>query len=247
MENIMPGDLTEILLQKREEVKKIRFRLTIKESLKKEHFNVISEIKRRSPSKGNIGNILDPLKLAEKYVRGGAVAISILTDGPGFGGHLNDLKQVAIHLPDIPILRKDFILDERQLRESALSGASTILLIVSVLKDKTKELLERAKQMNLEAIIEIHNEKELEIALEAGAELIGVNNRDLSTFKVDLCTAEILAPLIPSHIVKIAESGIHTIEDARRMKQAGYDAILVGESLVKARDPVAFLKELISC
>jgi len=243
----MPIDLTEILVRKQEEIEKIRFRPTIKEALKKKEFGVIAEIKRRSPSKGMIGAISDPLKLADDYAQGGALALSILTDEYGFGGHLNDLKQVAIHLPHIPILRKDFILDAKQLRESVLSGASTILLIVSILKEKTKDLLEQAREMNLGVLVEIHNERELEIALEAKADLIGVNNRELSTFKVDLSTAERLAALIPPHVCKIAESGIQTKEDAARMKQAGYDAILVGESLVKAPDPAAFLKELILC
>lgn len=204
---------------------------------------VIAEVKRRSPSKGKIGDVKDPGLLSRVYYEAGANAISVLTDLEGFGGTLDDLKQVVEtqstfkgNYPEpCPVLRKDFTIDEIQIAEAAAAGASAVLLIVAALgKEKTKELLDATHAFGLDALVEVHDEDELKIALDAGAEIVGVNNRDLRTFDVSLDTAMRLVELIPEHVVKIAESGIAQYIDAWRLRDVGYNAVLVGESLVRA-------------
>ena len=202
---------------------------------------VIAEIKRKSPSKGHIGYIPNPGLLTRAYREGGAAAISVLTDEEGFGCGMADLKQVVDeqenhHSSPCPILRKEFIIDPVQIAEAAVYGASAVLLIVAVLGEHTKEFIDHTHTMGLDALVEVHNETELKIAIDAGAEIIGINNRDLHTFKVSLETSKRLRPLIPDGIVVVAESGIREIRDVRELCSVGFQAVLVGEFLVAASE-----------
>jgi indole-3-glycerol phosphate synthase len=268
---------------------------------------IIAEIKRKSPSKGDLASIENPAILAENYVKAGANAISILTDELFFGGNINDLKNVARaflnnhdaehgqsnrgndanangkeqqhrHTPTankqlallrasgddkhrrhpaasprdpssnaqgligVPILRKDFIIDEVQIAEAVMNGADAILLIVAVLGEKTKSLLNSAKKMGIDVLVEVHDEAELKIAIESGAEIIGVNNRDLTTFEIDTDRAIKLLDKIPNHIIRVAESGILDPMIAQAYHQAGFDAVLIGEALVKSNNPADFIE-----
>lgn len=209
---------------------------------------VIAEVKRKSPSVGDINNIVDPAALALAYCRGGASAISVLTDFAGFGGTLEDLKlvsnEIRVQYPDVPTLRKDFIVDPIQLAEAALAGASAVLLIVNVLGKDLKHYLKEAARLGLETLTEIHTAQELELALEAGSPIIGLNHRNLETFKIDLNLSKVLRPMMPKHVIAVAESGIHSAEQAHEMRQLGYDAILVGESLVRAQNPTQLIAQM---
>lgn len=198
---------------------------------------VIAEIKRASPSKGHLSDIPDPAALAREYEKGGASAISVLTEGRKFLGSLDDFDKVraAVH---IPVLRKDFIVTDYQLWEARAAGADLALLIVASLTDaELAHLLGVCRTLGLTALVEAHTADEVRRALDAGADLVGVNNRDLQTLEVDLHQFERLVGLIPSHVVKVAESGILTTADVAVVAQAGADVILVGEALVKHRDP----------
>lgn len=210
-------------------------------ALKKENLSIISEIKRKSPSLGNIGSINNSVELALKYCRGGASAISVLTDFQEFGGNLFDMneisKELKLQYSNISILRKDFIFHPLQLAEAVFFGADAVLLIVRIVEKNLSFLIKEAKKLGLEVLTEVHNLNELELALEAEASIIGINHRDLSTFDVDLNISKTLKPLIPSNIITVAESGIHTPEQALRMRELGFDAILVGEALVRSQDP----------
>ena len=205
---------------------------------------VIAEVKRRSPSKGHVGYIPNAGLLSRAYREGGAVAISVLTDKEGFGCDVSDLKQVIDEQENYregdpgpcPILRKDFIIDPVQIAEAAVYGASAVLLIVSVLGDQTKDFIDYTHAMGLDALVEVHDEVELKTAIDAGAEIIGVNNRDLRTFKVSLETSKRLRPLIPDGIVAVAESGIRDVADVRELCNVGFQAVLVGEFLVVASE-----------
>jgi len=243
----MDNYLSTIIARKKDEVAKRKQLPSLKEQLNSEGLTVIAEIKRRSPSMGAIANIEDPVALARAYVEGGAGALSVLTDAIDFGGSLEDLALVAKEIGGIPILQKDFIVDLFQLQEAKRIGAHAVLLIVAALGSKTARFLTAAKTLGLEALVEVHNYTELDLAIDAGAEIIGVNNRDLQTFHVDLNVAEQLAAFIPSHCLKIAESGIRTLEDAKRMQRAGYDGILVGEALVRSPDPATLIAEMKLC
>ncbi|GEJ59375.1 indole-3-glycerol phosphate synthase TrpC [Anaeromyxobacter diazotrophicus] len=207
---------------------------------------VIAEVKRASPSAGAIAAGLDAVEQARRYAAAGAAAISVLTDGPGFGGSLDDLAAVRAAVP-IPLLRKDFVLDRYQLLEARLAGGDAVLLIVAALPDEAlRRLLEDAAALGLAALVEVHEERELERALAAGARLVGVNNRDLRTFAVDLAQSERLLPRLPPGVKGVAESGVRTAADARRLRAAGAVNLLVGEALVRAADPGALLRELAS-
>ncbi len=206
------------------------------------HIRVIGEIKRASPSKGVIAEFVSPVEIARKYRKGNADAISVLTDEPFFKGRIEFLDE--LQTMGLPLLRKDFIIDEYQLYESLLHGADAVLLIVAVLGKETKRLAELAARLDLEVLCEIHDENELPIAIDSGAPAIGVNCRDLKTFELDLERCELLLPCIPADRIKVAESGVGSRRDARRMEIAGADAILVGESLMKSEDPAAFIKLL---
>jgi indole-3-glycerol phosphate synthase len=202
---------------------------------------IVAEVKRASPSLGAIAPELDAGAQAERYGLAGAAAISVLTDGPGFGGSLADLTSVR-HRVDVPLLRKDFVVDRYQLLEARLCGADAVLLIAAVLEGELERLLAAAAGLGLAAVVEVHDETELDRALGAGAAIIGINNRDLTTFTVDLATSERLLPRIPATIKVIAESGVRTIEDASRLRAAGAANLLVGEALVRASDPGELLR-----
>ncbi|MFN0071497.1 MAG: indole-3-glycerol phosphate synthase TrpC [Chloroflexota bacterium] len=214
------------------------------ESLRSRPFGVIAEIKRRSPAKGLLKPDLDPANTARTYERGGALAMSVLTDGPFFDGSDADLQQARAAC-SLPVLRKDFVIDPYQVWEARALGADAVLLIVRALEDSLlRELHALALSLGLAALVEVHDEAELERATRAGATLIGVNNRDLDTLTVDIATTERLAPFVPDSATLVAESGVSEQAAAQRMHRAGARAILVGEALVLAPDPAALLREL---
>lgn len=206
---------------------------------------IIAEVKRRSPSRGAIAADADPVAVARAYVGAGAAAISVLTEPEHFGGSLDDLRAVAAAV-DAPCLRKDFVVDARQLDEARVAGASLVLLMASVLDDaELMALSAHARDLGLAALVEAHDERELDRALAAGARIVGVNNRDLKTLTVDLRTAERLRGRIPAGVVAVAESGIASRADVLRMRDAGYDCLLVGSSLMAAPDPARALVGLL--
>lgn len=205
---------------------------------------VIAEVKRRSPSRGDLAPDLDPVTQASAYADGGAAAISVLTEPDYFSGSPDDLRNVA-RAVGVPVLRKDFIVHPAQVWEARVLGASSVLLIVAALDDgELRSLLAVTADAGLDALVEAHTDDEARRAVDAGASIVGVNNRDLTTFEVDLSTAERIAELLDTVPVTVAESGIFTGADAARMAAAGYDAVLVGEALVKAPDPAALVAEL---
>lgn len=206
---------------------------------------VIAEHKRRSPSRGAIREDLAPAEVARSYERGGAAALSVLTDEPFFGGTLAHLVE-ARRTSGLPVLRKDFTLDPWQVREARAAGADAVLLIVAALSDaELRALLDEARAVGVDALVEAHDRAELERALLAGARLVGVNNRDLRTLAVSLETSLALATVIPDDVVAVAESGIRTGSDLRRLRDAGYDACLVGEHLMTSPDPGLALRQLL--
>jgi len=209
---------------------------------------VIAEIKRRSPSRGEIRADFDPAAIATAYEAAGAVALSVLTDADYFGGSLTALRR-ARAATNIPVLRKDFTIDAYQIDEAAANGADAVLLIVAAFGDRDgparlAALQQRAADRGLDALVEVHEEGELDVALDLGATLIGVNNRNLETFEVDLATTERLAKRIPPGVVLVAESGIFTPDDVARLERAGASAFLVGESLMREADVGAALRNL---
>jgi len=208
---------------------------------------VIAEIKRRSPSAGEIKALASAVEQARRYQAAGADALSVLTDGKYFGGSLDDLREVTAHFasaaPARPCLRKDFMVHPIQVLEARQHGASAILIIVRALTDEEIKVLHAAATAaGLDALFEIHHESELERAVRHGAKIIGVNNRDLAIFKTDLGLSERLIPQFPSDVVAVSESGIFTADDARRAKRAGAHAVLVGEALMKSTEPRALLE-----
>lgn len=206
---------------------------------------IIAEAKKASPSKGLLSAGFDPARIAAVYAGAGAAAMSVLTDRNFFQGSLADL-QAARAAMNIPVLRKDFTLDPIQVIEAAASGADAILLIAAILETRQmRSLRELAASFGLAALVEVHNEEELERAIDSGADIIGVNNRDLHTFHVSLETSLRLAARIPSSAVRVSESGIHSAADVRLLSQAGYQAFLVGEHLMKSGDPAAALRALL--
>jgi indole-3-glycerol phosphate synthase len=206
---------------------------------------VIAEIKRASPSKGVIRGEIDLLALAASYIAGGAAVISVLTDRKFFGGTLEDLSRVSSY-GSVPTLRKDFLIDPYQVYEAVVAGASSALLIVGILDDQElADLIALERSLGLEPQVEAHDEAEVERALRAGAIIIGINNRDLRNFAVDLGTTERLRQLIPADRVVVSESGINTAADVDRLRAAGVQAIHVGESLMVSADPALKLRELV--
>ncbi len=206
---------------------------------------VIAEIKRRSPSKGDLNADLDPADMAATYERGGAACLSVLTDVEHFGGSVGDL-QAARAACSLPVIRKDFTVSERDVLDARLMGADCVLLIAAALDPAELHAFHAlAVDIGLDVLVEIHDERELDDALAAEATLIGVNQRDLVTFQVDHERAVRMAGVIPNHAVKVAESGVRGAADARSLRQAGYDAVLVGETLVTSGDPAAAIGELI--
>lgn len=244
--------LTRILLEKEKEVENLTavqavnvktrpsFYQTVKDHPEKMH--VIGEIKRASPSKGTINEHVDILKQAKEYERAGVSAISVLTDPIFFKGRINDLAAIT-QVVDVPVLCKDFIIDERQLDRAKQAGASIVLLIVAALPVmRLSELYQGAKERGLEVLVEVHDENELRQAQAIGAKIIGVNNRNLKTFKVSLQTSVNLAQPV-DETVYISESGFKTAEDVEKVKHA-YHGILVGETLMRAKDPALTIAEL---
>ena len=205
---------------------------------------VIAEVKRRSPSAGDIAPGLDPVAQARRYEAGGAAAVSVLTEPDHFGGSLDDLRAVRSAV-GLPVLRKDFTLHPAHVWEARAAGADAVLLIGAILDDADLEtLIAEAATVGLAALVEVHTVAEAKRAVAAGAAVVGVNNRDLATFTVDLATAEELAAELDDVPVRVAESGISDAAGARRMADAGYHAVLVGEALVRAADPGALLADL---
>jgi len=206
---------------------------------------VIAEVKRRSPSKGELAADLDPARLAADYERGGAACLSVLTDAQYFSGSPADLA-AARAATTIPVLRKDFTVAKSDVYDARLMGADAVLLIVAVLDDsELARFVQLAGSLRLAALVEIHDSAEAARALAAGAQLIGVNQRDLRTFEVDMARAERLAAELPDNAIKIAESGIRSRTDVVRLGEAGYDAVLIGETLVRSPDPVEALRRLL--
>lgn len=224
--------------------------VSLVDALRRPGVGVISEIKRASPSKGDIAPGIVATEVAADYLEGGCAAISVLTDEKFFGGSLDDLHQVAAlaHADRIPrpVLRKDFVIDEYQIFEARAAGADAILLIVAALSDsELKSLSRTARNYGVDVLVEVHDEDELRRALRISPEIIGINNRDLRTFDVDLATTERLAARIPDGVLIVGESGIRTPEDIKRLADAGVDAVLVGETLMREADRANALRRLI--
>jgi indole-3-glycerol phosphate synthase len=205
---------------------------------------VIAEFKRRSPSAGTLREGAEVAEVVGAYARGGAIALSVLTEGPNFDGSLDDLR-AARAACDLPILRKDFIVDRYQLLEAREAGADAVLLIVAALEQGELESLhDFARALELDVLVEIHDGDELRRALTLGAETVGINNRDLRDFSVDMARTSRLMDEMPAGVRVVSESGIHTAEQLESLQRAGVDAVLVGESLMRSADPEAALRAL---
>ena len=217
--------------------------------LTKDGISLIAEVKKASPSRGVLAQVFDPVALAKTFAENGAGAISVLTETPHFQGSLEHLKAIkeALEGNCPPVLRKDFIFDTYQVYESRAWGADVLLLITAILdRNQIAGLLTLSRELGIECLVEVHNEAEVKTALSGGAEIIGINNRDLATFKVDIATTRRLRPLIPIGKLVVAESGIFTSEDVARLEGWGVDGILVGEALITAKDVGAKVRELIA-
>jgi len=254
--------LDKIVAEKREELKQRQKTIPLPElraaimerplpldmavALSGDSLRLIAEVKRASPSRGALCPDLDPVKLAGTYARCGAAAISVLTESRYFGGSREDLEAIKRALPDIPLLRKDFILTPYQIFESCAWGADAVLLIVAILDDfELGELLSLSHALGMQCLIEVHNQNELERALACGARIIGINNRDLDTMKVDINVTKQLRPPIPRGRVVVSESGIKGRDEVQKLKEWKVNAMLVGEALVTADDVAAKIKELL--
>jgi indole-3-glycerol phosphate synthase len=222
-----------------------RLPLDFTAALRGDNLKLIAEVKKASPSKGLLCPDFKPVELAQTYENNGAAAISVLTEVNYFQGSLDYLEQIR-RAVNIPLLRKDFIFDEYQVYEAAAYGADAVLLITAILgQTRLQELLALCKVLNLSALVEVHDETELTAALSAGAEIIGINNRDLNTFKTDTETTRRLRKLIPEGHLVVSESGIHSAADISTMKQCKVNAVLIGEALVTAKDIPAKMRELL--
>jgi indole-3-glycerol phosphate synthase len=210
----------------------------------REQLCVIAEIKRKSPSKGVLHPDLIASNISALYEQGGASCLSVLTDEHFFGGSVEDLQRARAST-SLPVIRKDFTVSEFDVVDARLMGADCVLLIAAVLtNDELSRFFDLAMHIGLDVLVETHDESELDRALNVGANIIGVNQRDLITFEVDHARAERMASLIPPTVVRVAESGVRDAHDARRLRDAGYDAVLVGESIVTAGDPAAAVRDL---
>lgn len=215
-------------------------------ALTRHGLNVIAELKKASPSRGVLREDFQPGALALALEQAGAAALSVLTEEEFFQGALEHLRD-ARRAVQLPVLRKDFIVDEWQVWEARAAGADSLLLIAAILDDESlRDLLALARELQMEPLVEVHTREELDRALRAGARILGVNNRDLRTFAVDLATSLELVEAIPDHCIAVAESGLHAPEDLRRLRDAGFDAFLVGEHLMQSPDPAAALRALLS-
>lgn len=219
-------------------------RRSFREALLAHPPSVIAEVKKASPSKGVFAETFEPASIAARYEEGGAACLSVLTDEPYFQGRLADLEAARAAVR-IPVLRKDFTLHEAHVYEAAAHGADAILLIAALLSaDEMHRFRELAAHYAMDALVEVHNEEELEAALDSGPEILGVNNRNLHTFEVSLETSLRLAPRIPDGVVRVSESGIHNHGHVEQLQAAGFTAFLVGEHLMLSRDPAQALREL---
>jgi len=204
-----------------------------KASLKGKGIQLIGEIKKTSPTQGVLRKEFQPVALALAYQKGGAASLSVLTDESFFGGHLSDIREIKSSVV-LPILRKDFILDEYQLYESAEAESDAILLISTLLsKNLLAQLIQQSAELGMSSLVEVHSEEDLQKALGAGAELIGINNRNLRTFEMDLSTSERLMKHIPKEKTVVSESGIHSREEVRRLEELGFDAVLIGQAFME--------------
>jgi indole-3-glycerol phosphate synthase len=254
--------LDKIIAQKREEVyqrKKVativylqeritwqRPTLDLARALKSDHVQLIAEVKQASPSRGMLSSNFNPLELAQTYAEGGAAAISILTEANYFMGSIDYLTAIK-EVVGLPLLRKDFIFDPYQIYESRAYGADALLLIAAILsREQLKELVSLSHSLGLRCLIEVHNEGEVERSVVSEAEIIGINNRDLNTFAVDISTSRRLRPLVPKEKIVVSESGIKSRRDMEKLSQWGVDAVLVGEALVTASNVRAKMQELLS-
>ncbi len=220
--------------------------LNMKESLRSHHPAIIAEHKRRSPSKGEISPMSDVAETAHIYAANGAAAMSVLTDTPFFGGSLEDLSVARQAAPSLPLLRKEFIVDEYQIKQARLYGADAILLIAAMISaEEIARFNDFAHSLGLQTLVEIHSAEELK-TVPKDADLVGVNNRDLTSFSTDIGNAISLIDSLPSDTVKVAESGIKTPEDLRRLKSVGFDAFLIGEALMSAPSPKEALSEFLA-
>ncbi|HEX4134187.1 MAG TPA: indole-3-glycerol phosphate synthase TrpC [Bryobacteraceae bacterium] len=261
MTPVAPDILARIVSRKREELSEARVSLAELRSVAETRRNdrrdfaaalrakqpaIISEIKKASPSRGLLIEDFRPIDLAKQYQDGGAAALSVLTDRDFFQGSLDDLK-AARAACSLPVLRKDFTISEFHVVEAAAAGADAILLIVAILDAlQLRDFRQLAREFGIDALVEVHDRRELQIALESGAEIVGVNNRDLRTFQVSLDTSVRLAPRIPPGVIKISESGIFHAADVHNLMNAGYEAFLVGEHLVKSGDAAQAVRELVA-
>ena len=212
--------------------------------------SIIAEFKRASPSKGDIAGAADRDAVVSAYLQGGCAALSVLTDATYFKGSLADLRAASLLAQDSrprrPVLRKDFVVSPYQLAEARAHGADAVLLIVAALSNSgLGELMDAARDLDLECLVEVHDVEELDRALAEGAAIVGINNRDLRTFDVDLRTTEQIAPLVPDGVVTVSESGVGSVRDIERLRLAGIDAVLVGESLMRSHDPEQAVRELL--
>jgi indole-3-glycerol phosphate synthase len=253
--------LNKIITQKREEVKQrkesqplasLEERIARQErpldlvaALKGVPIRLIAEVKQASPSRGILRSDFDPVKLARGYAQGGAAAISVLTETNYFGGSLDHLAAIRKEIK-LPLLRKDFIFDPYQVYEARAYGADAILLIAAILGQRQlEELLSLSHRLDLKCLVEVHNEAEVDRALLSGARIIGINNRDLKTFNVDINTTRRLRPLLPQEQIVVSESGIRSRHDMEKLKEWGVNAVLIGEALITAPDIQTKMKELI--
>jgi indole-3-glycerol phosphate synthase len=239
--------LSEIIAKKLARVREAKSRVkprAFSKALRADGINIIAEFKRRSPSKGMIREGANPSEIARAYQAGGAVAMSVLTEEDYFDGSLDDLRQVKSTV-DLPVLRKDFIVDEYQIYESVIAGADAILLIVAALDDELLERLRRLAEdeLQMDALVEVHTSDEMKRSAACGAKLIGVNNRDLRTFEVSLETSVRLAREAPSDALLVSESGLNNAADLQRLYDAGYRGFLIGETLMRAEDPEHALRD----
>jgi len=227
------------------EIKNVCVKSSFKKSISRpHHINLIAEIKKASPSKGILRGDFNPVKIAITYQANGAAAISVLTDERFFEGRLEYIKKIKENV-SLPILRKDFIIDEYQIYETVAAGADAVLLIAELLStNEVVSFYDLAASLGLEVLMEVHNEEDIEKALAADADIIGINNRDLHTFKVDLATTQKLIRLIPQNRVKISESGIRTYEDVMFLKSLGVNAVLIGEAFMESEDITAKMREI---
>jgi indole-3-glycerol phosphate synthase len=217
-----------------------------REALARPGVAVIAEFKRRSPSAGTLRSEPDLAEIVDSYARGGASALSVLTEQPNFGGSLDDLRAARARC-ELPLLRKDFVVDDYQLLEARAAGADAVLLIVAALADEQlRSLHGRARELQLDVLVEVHDHAELERALAVGAELIGVNNRDLRDFSIDVSRTHVLRREIPPGVIVVSESGIAAPSQLRELARDGVDAVLVGETLMRAEDPARALRELLA-